>query len=668
MNRALRRTAAAVAASDGGTVWVQDYQLQLVPKMLRELRPDLTIGFFNHIPFPAYGIFSQLPWRTQIIEGLLGADVIGFQRAARRGQLPPRGPPPARLQTKGTAIDVPVDAESRRHAARHRSRRARRRVRTVVARHFPISIDAQSFEDLAQRPDIQARAQADPRRPRQPEDDHARRRPARLHQGHRPPPQGLRRAARRRHARRSKTSRSCRSRARAASASQPTSSCATRSSCTVGRINGDFGTIGHTAISYLHHGYPREEMVALYLAADVMLVTALRDGMNLVAKEYVATRFDNDGVLVLSEFAGAADELKQALLVNPHDIEGLKDAILEADPHAAARARRRGCARCASACSRTTWRAGRHRFLDALASTRAASHRSSAPGAAPTAVERRRPTDGRPTAPSSGGSHLGLRADDSAAWRDARRDRAPARRARLRRHARARGRRPRARRGRCPRRASAVLRAARRCPGPASRSCPGRAIESLEQVAELPDDVLLVGSHGVEIRLDGPDDAPRPRRRGARTASTCSSEVLEDVAGRLDNVWIEPKPAGFALHTRLATDDDSQDRAPRSARRDARPRSTASTVREGKNVLEFSVRSHDQGRGASSTSGGTPRPTAVFYAGDDVTDEDAFARARPRRRRGEERRRRDRRRLPGRSEAAAEVARVLGHARRRYRS
>ena len=99
---------------------------------------------------------------------------------------------------------------------------------------------------------------------------------------------------------------------------------------TVGRINGDHDTVGHTAIRYLHHAYPREEMVALYLAADVMLVTALRDGMNLVAKEYVASRFDEDGVLVLSEFTGAADELRQAVLVNPHDIEGLKDAMLQA--------------------------------------------------------------------------------------------------------------------------------------------------------------------------------------------------------------------------------------------------------------------------------------------------------------------------------------------------
>jgi trehalose 6-phosphate synthase len=99
---------------------------------------------------------------------------------------------------------------------------------------------------------------------------------------------------------------------------------------TVGRINGDYSTISHTAISYLHQGHPREEMVALYLASDVMLVTALRDGMNLVAKEYVASRFDNDGVLVLSEFAGASDELKNALLVNPHDIDGLKESIMVA--------------------------------------------------------------------------------------------------------------------------------------------------------------------------------------------------------------------------------------------------------------------------------------------------------------------------------------------------
>jgi trehalose 6-phosphate synthase len=98
----------------------------------------------------------------------------------------------------------------------------------------------------------------------------------------------------------------------------------------VGRINGDLGRIGRPAISYLHASYPRDEMAALYRAADIMVVTPYRDGMNLVAKEYVACRFTDDGALVLSEFAGAADELRQAWLVNPYDINGMKAALLEA--------------------------------------------------------------------------------------------------------------------------------------------------------------------------------------------------------------------------------------------------------------------------------------------------------------------------------------------------
>ena len=98
----------------------------------------------------------------------------------------------------------------------------------------------------------------------------------------------------------------------------------------VGRINGDLGRIGRPVISYLHSSYPREEMAALYRAADVMVVTPYRDGMNLVAKEYVACRYDEDGALVLSEFAGAAAELRQAWQVNPYDMNGTKAALLEA--------------------------------------------------------------------------------------------------------------------------------------------------------------------------------------------------------------------------------------------------------------------------------------------------------------------------------------------------
>ena len=108
----------------------------------------------------------------------------------------------------------------------------------------------------------------------------------------------------------------------------------------VGHINGDYGRIGRPAISYLHSSYPRDEMAAMFKAADIAVVTPLRDGMNLVAKEYVACRDEGDGALVLSEFAGAADELKQAFLVNPYDINGMKDAIraaLSASPRDLAR-------------------------------------------------------------------------------------------------------------------------------------------------------------------------------------------------------------------------------------------------------------------------------------------------------------------------------------------
>ncbi len=109
----------------------------------------------------------------------------------------------------------------------------------------------------------------------------------------------------------------------------------------MGRINGEYAELGNPPIHYLHQTYPAEEMAALYLAADVMLVTSLRDGMNLVAKEYVACRDNDTGALVLSEFTGAADELSGAFLVNPHDIEGMKDVIMRAATVPPAEARRR---------------------------------------------------------------------------------------------------------------------------------------------------------------------------------------------------------------------------------------------------------------------------------------------------------------------------------------
>ena len=324
VNRRFAEAAAAVAA-DGATVWVHDYQLQLVPRMLRDLRPDLVIGYFHHIPFPAYGIYSQLPWRAQVLEGLLGADVIGFQRVADAGNFARAVRRRFGFDTKAGSIRVKVGEGE---------------YRTAIAKAYPISIDTGSYEEMARRPEIQARA-------------------AEIRQELGNPDAVLLGVDRLDY------TKGIRHRLKAvgelfdegrfdigdATLVQVASPSRERVAAymqlrdeielAVGRINGDHDTVGQTAIRYLHHSYPREEMVALYLAADVMLVTALRDGMNLVAKEYVASRVDGRGVLVLSEFAGAADELTQAVRVNPHDIEGLKDAIMTAVQMPEAEQRRR---------------------------------------------------------------------------------------------------------------------------------------------------------------------------------------------------------------------------------------------------------------------------------------------------------------------------------------
>lgn len=313
VNRRFAEAAAEVAA-EGGTVWVQDYQLQLVPQFLREQRPDLTIGYFHHIPFPAYGLFSQLPWRRQVLEGLLGADVIGFQRVADAGNFARAVRRQLRYETKSTGIKVPQADGS---------------VRMALARAFPISIDVASYVELAERPEIQARAReireelGNPRHILLGVDRldytkgirHRMKAFGELLQDERLSVEDV-----------TLVQVASPSRERVETYQQLRDEI----ELTVGRINGDYDTMGHTAIRYLHQAFPKEEMVALYLAADVMLVTALRDGMNLVAKEYVASRIDNRGALVLSEFAGAADELGSSLLVNPHDIQGLKDTIVRA--------------------------------------------------------------------------------------------------------------------------------------------------------------------------------------------------------------------------------------------------------------------------------------------------------------------------------------------------
>ncbi len=352
-----RRFAAAVLpqAAPGATVWVQDYQLQLVPKMLREQRPDLRIGFFDHIPFPPYEIFAQLPWRRQVLEGLLGSDLLGFQRTADANNLL-RAARRLGLTTRGDA--VLVDGRRARRGARVES------ARPVTSRAFPISVDSGSLEELARRPEVVARAREIRAELGEPETlllgvdrlDYTKGIQHRLQafnelledgRLHVPGAVLVQVAT----PSRERVEEYQRIRADV--------------EATVGRINGRQGQLGHPAVHYLHQTVDRAELAALYLAADAMLVTPLRDGMNLVAKEYVASRWDEGGALVLSEFAGAANELTAAFVVNPHDIDGLKDAVMNAVqvPTAERRRRMRAMRRRVMRDDVSRWA---QRFLDAL--------------------------------------------------------------------------------------------------------------------------------------------------------------------------------------------------------------------------------------------------------------------------------------------------------------
>jgi alpha,alpha-trehalose-phosphate synthase [UDP-forming] len=352
--------AAAQQAAPGATVWVHDYQLQLVPKMLREIRGDVRIGQFMHIPFPGWGIFAQLPWRRQIVEGLLGADVLGFQRhgdAANFLQACRRG---GGLVTKGSLVRVPTSSASLAGNTPYGDGGARE----VRVSAFPISIDTDTYEELASKESVRARAK---------EIRQALGNPQTVMLGvdrldytkgiaHRLRAYGeLLAEGRLEFPGTTLIMVASPSRERVEHYQQLRDEI----ELAVSRISGDHAELGSAPIEYLHQTYPREEMVALYLAADVMLVTALRDGMNLVAKEYIACRLDDTGVLVLSEFTGSADELTTALLVNPHDIQGMKDAIVRAATLSPSEAKRRMRAMRRRVCEHDVrhWAAT---FLDAL--------------------------------------------------------------------------------------------------------------------------------------------------------------------------------------------------------------------------------------------------------------------------------------------------------------
>ena len=306
--------AACAELADGGTVWVHDYQLQLVPRMIREQRPDARIGFYLHIPFPPLELFSRLPWRAQVLDGLMGADVIGTQT-----------PADARNVLSGVRRFCTVDDLT--FAGDGGVVRTGRE--TSVVKAFPISVDFEAIADQAATPEVEeAVAQlrhelGDPEHVLLGVDrlDYTKGIDLRLKAirelliEHRLDPRKtvvIQVAVPSRED------------------VQGYDSVRNRVEQLVGTINGDFGELGRPVVQYIHKSLPFSELLVLYRAADVLLVTPFQDGMNLVAKEYVAARVDNTGALVLSEFAGAAEELSDAFLVNPYDTEGLKEQIAAA--------------------------------------------------------------------------------------------------------------------------------------------------------------------------------------------------------------------------------------------------------------------------------------------------------------------------------------------------
>ncbi len=306
--------AAAEAARPGATVWVHDYHLQLVPMMLRALRPDVRIGFFLHTPFPPQELYMQIPWRRELIEGLLGADLVGFQ-------VPGAATNFARLARRLTA------AVGNNELLQYDGR-------TVRVGAFPISIDTAEIVRRAAQPSVIERAQQIRADLGYPEFvllgvdrlDYTKGLQQRVRAVAELFAEGT-----------LSTPRHVMVQVAVPSRGEDTHYQQEREDLErlIGEVNGTYSDVGHAAIHYLHQSVDLDELIALYLAADVMLVTPLRDGMNLVAKEYVAARADETGALILSEFAGAALELDEAILVNPHDLDGIKGAIrgvLDTDP------------------------------------------------------------------------------------------------------------------------------------------------------------------------------------------------------------------------------------------------------------------------------------------------------------------------------------------------
>jgi trehalose 6-phosphate synthase/phosphatase len=301
-------------AAENDRVWVHDYHLMLVPAYLREMGFRGRIDFFLHIPFPAPEIFRALPWREDLIGGLLASDTVAFHVGSYRDNFARvvEGLYEGRIKVSRQGDDVLL-----RHEAG-----------TTLVGAAPIGIDVDQFERLSNSKRVQTKAQSLIRAQKGPEIvfgadrlDYTKGIKERL--------LGVERLLER-HPDRAGSFIMLQVLVPSRHQVEEYRVMKQEIDQTVGRINGEHGKPGWVPIHYQYRALNREDLVAHYRAASVALITPLRDGMNLVAPEFVASRTDDDGVLILSEFAGVAEQFPEALLVNPYDLDGCADAIVSA--------------------------------------------------------------------------------------------------------------------------------------------------------------------------------------------------------------------------------------------------------------------------------------------------------------------------------------------------
>ena len=292
----------------GDIVWVQDYQLMLLPQLLRKAIPGISIGYFHHIPFPSYELFRVLPERDELLKGLLGADLIGFHTYDY-------------MRHFVSACERVMDLHFKLDQVSLDNR-----IAFVDA--FPMGINYKLYYDTAILPQVQQKAlelkkSFGPHKLILSVDrlDYSKGIIHRL--------KGFALFLEKHPEYKEKVS--------MAMIIVPSrdkvdryADLKTKIDEMIGHVNGLYSTINWTPVYYFYHSFDFEELVAMYHIADIALITPLRDGMNLVAKEYIAAKRDTPGVLILSEMAGAAIELTDAIIVNPNDIEEIERAIMEA--------------------------------------------------------------------------------------------------------------------------------------------------------------------------------------------------------------------------------------------------------------------------------------------------------------------------------------------------